>query len=144
VITFLLPSCFLTLSGFRFNPLGGRPQPHPMGAIAPFSRGWGPAAPPLGSPSESLIEGGVASTIPLKQNHIPALIVSTPGFGPGTLPLLALPARTKRRHSRAQTAVQSLALGSAGAAVFLSVGVVSGKTREESEPVMGQEPYLPL
>jgi hypothetical protein len=24
VITFLLPSCFLALSGFRFNPVGGR------------------------------------------------------------------------------------------------------------------------
>ena len=26
VITFLLPSCFLTLSGFRFKPLGGGPS----------------------------------------------------------------------------------------------------------------------
>jgi hypothetical protein len=28
-ITFLLPSCFLKLSGFRFNPLGDRPNPIP-------------------------------------------------------------------------------------------------------------------
>ena len=82
VITFLLPSCFLTLSGFRFNPLGGPAPAAPHGVRQRlFLGGWGPAAPPLGSPSESLIEGGVTSTIPLKQNHIPALIVSTPGFG---------------------------------------------------------------
>jgi hypothetical protein len=78
VITFLLP-VFLHFPAFVSTPRR-RPQPHPMGAAPPLCRGWGRAAPSLGSPSESLIEGGVASMIPLKQNHISALIVST-GFG---------------------------------------------------------------
>ncbi len=128
VITFLLPSCFLTLSGFRFNPSATGPSRTLMGAAALLLGDGAVLRLPLGSPSESLIEGGVESTIPLKKNHIPALIVSTPGFGPapcrgrhgdrlarvpsgtGLARLLVPPARTKRRHSRAQTAVESLAL----------------------------------
>jgi hypothetical protein len=56
----------------------------PWGAAASFSWGWDPAASPLGSHPESLIEGGAASMISMKQNDIPALIVSTPDFGPAT------------------------------------------------------------
>jgi hypothetical protein len=41
-ITFLLPSCFLTLSGFHFNPLGDRPQPHPWGCSSASFLGMGP------------------------------------------------------------------------------------------------------
>jgi hypothetical protein len=122
MITFLLPSCFLTLSRFRFSPrlpapaaskvrknltvgcalsvikpgvlVSARPDTPTSRRTCPtihttmFSLTFADlkvcasrAAPPHGSPSESLIEGGVASTIPLKQNHIPALIVSTLGFG---------------------------------------------------------------
>src|SRR5271167_3671393 len=133
VITFLLPSCFLTLSGFRFNPSATGPSRTLMGAAAPLSRGWGRAAPPLGSPSESLIEGGVASTIPLKQNHIPALIVSTPGFGlaPCRGPPWGSACRSSRRLPWRGRCISERRRG-------------ERQDLLESEPVMGQEPYLLL
>jgi hypothetical protein len=59
--------------------------------------------------------------IPMKQNDIPALIVSTPGFGQAPcrdrcgigLPLLARLGRPKGGHSGADPAVESLALPAA-------------------------------
>jgi hypothetical protein len=173
-ITFLLPSCFLILSGFRFNPLAGRPQPHPTGCGCASSRGWGPccASPRLTisildrrwsrehDPNETKPHSGFA------RKHT--------GLRLGTLPLLAPPARTKRRHSRLQTAVESLVLpvepfppsspprhrsetlalfrekkaqpdlGSAGVAVICEGRRGEWQDSLESEPVMGQEPHLPL
>jgi len=134
-ITFLLPSCFLALSGFRFNPLGGPLQPHLIGAAAPLSRGWGRAAPPLGSPSESLIEGGVASTIPLKQNHIPALIVSTPGFGwylaAAAVESLALPDRPFPPSSPPRHRGETVALFAVKKTCSLALGCAGGRCISE-------------
>jgi hypothetical protein len=78
---FCYPPVFLHFPAFISNPLAPGPNLIPGGAAAPLSWGWGRAAPPLGSHPESLIEGGVASMILMKRNDIPALIVSTPGFG---------------------------------------------------------------
>jgi hypothetical protein len=78
---FFYPPVFLHFPAFISNPLAPGPNLIPGGAAPPLSWGWGRATPPLGSHPESLIEGGVARMIPMKQNDIPALIVSTPGFG---------------------------------------------------------------
>jgi hypothetical protein len=71
-------------AGFRTNPLPASPAPAPAASrsevVGPRTRTRSSAASPQ---PESLIEGGVASIMPMKLKDIPALLVSAPPLAPG-------------------------------------------------------------
>src|SRR5271157_5333399 len=77
----------LPRGGFRANPLPASPPPAAAASsskvVAPRTRA--PSSAPRPQP-ESLIEGGVASIMPMKLKDIPALLVSAPPLAPGTTP----------------------------------------------------------
>jgi hypothetical protein len=73
--------------GFRANPLPASPPPAATASrsevVAPRTRARSSVASPQ---PKSLIEGGVASIMPMKLKDIPALLVSARPLAPGTTP----------------------------------------------------------
>jgi hypothetical protein len=106
-------------AGFRTNLLPTSPPRAAASSsevVAPRTRAPSSAARPQ---PESLIEGGVASIMPMKRKDIPALLVSAPPLDPGTTPQPQLdrpaaPAAARPSQGggnfRVEQAVQTLAL----------------------------------